>query len=107
MQMISLFLVTGSSLVDRITINSNFQVPEDPPVVIEDVTHMSNLVHQLYKEACESQAAYAEEHYAQQRAAALAAAPGSLEQREVQANTGARYDSDNENDDTDAIVNEV
>ena len=83
------------------------EVPSDPPVEIQDVMHMSNLVHQLYKEASEAHAAYMEQYYAQHRGKTLAA-PGTLQQKDVQANTGARYDSDHEDDETqNVIVNEV
>ena len=86
---------------------SHDQHPEDPPVVVEDVIHMSNLVHQLYKEACDSQATYLQQFHRQNQASSESgmAAPGTLEQRDLQANTGARYDSDHE--DEDLIVNEV
>ncbi|KAF2366652.1 Intron-binding protein aquarius N-terminal [Trinorchestia longiramus] len=83
-------------------------LPEEPPVVIQDVTHMSNLVHQLYREACESHAAQMEEYQARNRGKATLAAPGTLAHRETQANTGAKYDSDHEDeDDTIKIINEV
>ncbi|KAA0204074.1 hypothetical protein HAZT_HAZT008066 [Hyalella azteca] len=79
-------------------------LPEEPPVVIQDVTHMSNLVHQLYKEACDS---HMQEQHARLREQSLAA-PGTLQRREPQSNTGAKYDSDHEEeDDTVRIINEV
>lgn len=83
---------------------SNTQPPEGKPVIVKDVTHMSNLVHELYSNVCASINAIV----------SLQAGPGSMQTHELPPDTGARYDSDEEvqaeTEDTEEsvmIVNEV
>ncbi|KAB7497349.1 Intron-binding protein aquarius [Armadillidium nasatum] len=77
------------------------QPPSSKPVIIKDVTHMSNLVHQLYSEVC---VAY-QSHY-QNISQQWHEAPGILDAKGIPADTGARYDSDEEPQEV-MIVNEV
>jgi len=68
----------------------------EEPVVVQDVTEMSAAVARLYEELCQAQPA----------APDVAEEVGALPQRETQADTGARYDSDEEGG-FETIVNEV
>lgn len=77
------------------------QNPDSKPVIIRDVTHMSNLVHQLYGEVC---VAY-QNQYQEMSKQEWQKAPGSLNANEVPEDTGARYDSDEETNVM--IVNEI
>ena len=82
----------------------NNQPPQGKPVVVKDVTHMSNLVHELYSDVCASINALV----------SLQAGPGAMTTHELPPDTGARYDSDEEvaaeTDDAEEsvmIVNEI
>ena len=79
--------------------------PELEPVIIKNVTHMSNMVHQLYQEWC---TAYHDQY--KDVVPDPQQAPGALNVKELPKDTGARYDSDEEPEETRQqvmIVNEV